>query len=431
MSVALFGFASVLMLALVGIPLGFGMILLGAGFFASIRGFEPALTMVGQTIADLAANDALAVVPMFILMGTFVHKADLAEELYDTAYAWFGHKKGGLAHATVLACAGFAAISGSSLATTATMTKVAMPSMRRLGYADSLAAGSVSCAGTLGVLIPPSVPLLIYAMLTEQDVGKLFIAGIVPGLLLAFLFFLSVGWTVHRDPTRGPPGDRSSWATRRAGLARIWPVGALFIMVIGGLYAGIFTSTEAAGIGAMGGLLILALRRKLSPKVFFDAMIETGGTTATVFTIAFGGLIFANFITLSGLTAAIVALIQSLDLPVVGVILAITLVYIVLGSLMESFAMMMITVPVFAAILQPLGVDLIWFGIFVTVMIELGMIHPPLGMNIFMVKTLMPDISIRTIFSGSIPFLVANVVLLIILIAVPDLALWLVKLMRT
>lgn len=430
MTLAFSGFAAVLLLAFVGVPLGFSMLTVGVGLFAAIRGWEPALVMAGQTIADLAANDSLSVLPMFILMGTFIYKADLAEELYDAAYSLLGHRKGGLAYATVLASAGFAAISGSSIATAATMTKVAMPPMRRRGYADSLASGCVSSAGSLGALVPPSIPLLIYGIITQQDIGKLFVAGILPAAVLGLFFMGAVGWTVWRHPQRGPAGEHTSWDQRVRKLGKVWGVLVLFALVVGGLYSGIFTATEAGSIGAIGALTFAVLRRKLTRHTSLEALVEAGKTTAMIFTIAFGGLVFANFVTLSGLTSSLVIWIESLHLPVPGVVGVIVLIYIVLGSLMEALSMMLLTVPVFAAIVQPLGVDMIWFGIFVAMMIEIGMIHPPLGMNVFMVKTILPDLSIRTIFTGTVPFLVANIIVLVLLVAFPGVPLWLVHLMR-
>jgi tripartite ATP-independent transporter DctM subunit len=430
MTLALLGFLTVLLFAFAGVPLGFSMLSVGVGFFALIRGLEPALAMAGMTIADLAANENLSVLPMFILMGTFIYKADLAEELYDAANAWIGHLRGGLAHATVLACAGFASMSGSSIATAATMTKVAMPPMRRHRYADSLAAGCVSSGGTLGALIPPSFPLLIYGVLTDQDIGKLFIAGIGPGLLLGTLFLLSIWWTVRRDPSKGPPGVRASWSTRFRKAGKIWGVLVLFLLVVGGLYSGIFTATEASSIGATGALVFAGIRRKLTFATLLESLVEAGKTTAMIFSIAFGGMVFANFVTLSGLTGTLVDWIQSMHLPLLGVIVVITGIYIVLGSLMEALAMMLLTIPVFAAIVQPLGANMIWFGIYVAMMMEIGMIHPPVGMNIFMVRTMLPELSISTIFRGTIPFLAANVIALVLVILVPGIALGLVGLMR-
>lgn len=430
MTLALIGFALVLLLAFYGVPLGFSMLTLGVSLFALTRGWGPALSMMGQTIADLAANDGLSVLPMFILMGTFIYKADMAEELYDAANAFLGHFKGGLAYATVLASAGFAAISGSSIATAATMTKVAMPPMRARGYSDSMASGCVSSAGTLGALLPPSVPLLVYGIITQQDIGKLFIAGIVPGALLGLMFMGAIWWTVLRHPERGPAGAHTAWPQRLRALSKVWGVLALFLLVVGGLYGGFFTATQAGSIGAFGSLLFALARRKLNLRIAFDALCEAAKTTGMIFTIIFGGKVFANMVTISGLTSQLVSGIQSLHLPAIGVILVIVLIYIVLGSLMEGLSMMLLTVPVFAAIVQPLGIDMIWFGVFVVMMMEIGLIHPPVGMNMFMVKTVMPDLSLRTILIGTIPFLIANIVALALLISFPGIALSLGHLLK-
>lgn len=430
MTLALIGFAAVLLLAFIGLPLGFAMLTIGVGFLAVIRGWEQSLAMAGMTIADFAANQNLSVLPLFVLMGTLIYKSDLAEELYDATNSCIGHVKGGLAHATILASAGFASISGSSIATAATMCKVALPPMRRHGYADSLAAGCVASGGTLGALVPPSFPLVLYGVLTNQDLGKLFVAGIVPGLLLAVLFMASIWWTVMRDPSKGPAGERVDWPTRLRKLSRIWPVLTLFIIVVGGLYSGLFTAIESSGIGATGALLFALSRRKLNFQTFLDSLIEAGRTTAMIFTIAFGGMIFANFITMSGLTGALVDWIQSMHLPLLGVIGVLTVIYIILGSLMDGLAMMLLTIPVFTAIVQPLGANMIWFGIYIAMMMEIGMIHPPVGMNIFMVKTLEPELSITTIFRGTLPFLAANAVTLALIIFVPGIVLALGTLLR-
>ncbi|OOG50401.1 TRAP transporter large permease [Polaromonas sp. C04] len=429
MTMALIGFALVLLLAFYGVPLGFSMLTLGVSLFALTRGWGPALAMMGQTIADLAANDSLSVLPMFILMGTFIYKADMAEELYDAANSLLGHFKGGLAYATVLASAGFAAISGSSIATAATMTKVAMPPMRARGYSDSMASGCVSSAGTLGALLPPSVPLLVYGIITQQDIGKLFIAGIIPGALLGLMFMGAIWWTVFRHPERGPAGAHTAWPHRLQALSKVWGVLALFLLVVGGLYGGFFTATQAGSIGAFGALLFALARRKLSLRIAFEALFEAARTTGMIFVIVFGGKVFANMVSISGLTSQLVSTIQSLHLPAVGVILVIVLIYIVLGSLMEGLSMMLLTVPVFSAIVQPLGVDMVWFGVFVVMMMEIGLIHPPVGMNMFMVKTVMPDLSLRTILIGTIPFLFANIIALALLIAFPAIALSLGRLL--
>lgn len=424
MTLALLGFASVLVLAFLGVPLCFAMLGVGIALFSMLRGMGPAMMMAGQTISNLAMNEGLSVLPMFILMGTLIYKSDLAEELYDAAYALVGHKRGGLAYATVLASAGFASISGSSIATAATMTKVALPSMRRHGYDDSLASGCVSSAGTLGALMPPSVPLLIYGIVAQQDIAKLFIAGILPGILLGSLFMLAIRWTVLRRPGVAPAGPALPWRERVSKVSKVWGIALLFVLVMGGLYSGIFTATEAGAVGAVGALVFTLLRRRLTWRVLRESLVEAGRTTAMIFAVAFGGMVYANFVTMSGMTSNLITLIAQLHLPVIGVIIFIMAVYVVLGSTMEAISMMLLTVPVFAAVLAPLGVNLIWFGVFVAMMIEIGMIHPPMGMNVFMVKTMMPDLSLRAIFAGTFPFLVANFLALAILVAFPAIATW-------
>ncbi len=430
MSMSLIGFGLVLLLAFYGVPLGFSMLTLGVGLFGLMRGWDPALSMMGQTIADLAANDGLSVLPMFILMGTFIYKANMAEELYDAANSLLGHYRGGLAYATVLASAGFAAISGSSIATAATMTKVAMPPMRARGYSDSMASGCVSSAGTLGALLPPSLPLLVYGIITQQDIGRLFIAGIIPGVLLGLAFMGAIWWTVRRHPERGPAGERTPWPQKLRALSKVWGVLALFLLVIGGLYGGLFTATQAGSIGALGSLIFAVARRKLNLRTAFDALCEAAKTTGMIFTIVFGGKVFANMVSVSGLTAQLVESIQAMHLPAVGVILIMVLIYIVLGSLMEGLSMMLLTVPVFMAIVQPLGIDMVWFGVFVVMMMEIGLIHPPVGMNMFMVKTIMPSLSLRTIFMGTLPFLIVNIVTLSLLIGFPMSTQWLEQLLK-
>ena len=424
MITALWGFAGVLLLAFLGVPLGFAMLLAGTIGFGILRGADPALSMLAQIVVDSSANYGMSVLPMFILMGVFVHKADVSEDLYDAANAWMGHLRGGLAHATVASCVLFAAISGSSIATAATMSKVAIPPMRRLGYSDTLASGSVASAGVLGVLIPPSVPLVIYGILTETDIRKLFIATIVPGILLALLFVAAIWITVALNPALGPPGERRSFAQRFTSLKGVWAVLILFAGVMGGLYGGVFTATESAGMGATGALVIALARRRMTWVRLLDSLVETGKTTAMIFTIVFGALAFANFITLSGMTGQLVEWIVAQKMGVIGVLAAMMVIYVVLGCVMEAMGLLILTVPVFAALAQQMGINLIWFGIFVTMMIEIGMLTPPVGMNVFTVKAMYPDIPLSTIFKGVAPFLVANLVAVGLLIAFPQMALY-------
>ncbi len=423
MTLALIGFGLLFLLAFAGVPLAFAMLIVGVGGFAWIRGLDPALSMLAQQVMDGSANYGMSVLPMFILMGLFVHRADLAEDLYDAANAWVGHLRGGLAHATVVSCAIFAAISGSSIATAATMSKVAIAPMRRLGYSDALSTGSVASAGVLGVLIPPSVPLVIYGLMTDTDIRKLFIATVVPGLLLTLFFIISVAVTIALRPQWGAPGPRAAWTERMKRLRGVWAVLLLFVSVMGGLYGGVFTATESAGIGAMGALLIALARRKMSFSAFIEDLVGAAKTTAMIFVIMFGALTFANFITLSGMTGVLVDSINSLNVGAVGVLIAIAIIYLVLGCLMESLSLMILTVPVFLPVAVAAGINPIFFGIFVVMMIEIGMLTPPVGMNVFTVKSMNPSIPISTIFKGTIPFLIANFSAVAALIAFPQLAL--------
>ncbi len=423
MTMALIGFVVLFVLAFGGVPLGLAMLLAGVGGFAYVRGTDGALAMLAQIMVDSSANYGMSVLPMFVLMGIFVHRAEISEELYDAANAWLGHFRGGLAHATVASCALFAAISGSSIATAATMSRVAIPPMRRLGYHDRLSTGSVASAGVLGVLIPPSVPLVLFGLLTETDIRKLFIATIIPGLLLTLFFIIAVWVTVSLNPALGPRGPKFTLKQKFIALKGVWAVIALFVFVMGGLYSGVFTATESAGIGAMGAFAFAVARRKMNLRVLVSCLVETGKTTAMIFTIIFGALAFANFITLTGMTVQLVDWIQQQGFSVYGVLISMCVIYLVLGCLMEAMGLMLLTVPMFTAVAVGMGVNPIWFGIFVTVMIEVGMLTPPVGMNVFTVKTLTPDVSLATIFRGVMPFLVANMALVACLIIWPALAL--------
>jgi tripartite ATP-independent transporter DctM subunit len=443
MQAAIIGFAVVLALALAGIPLGFALILVGILGFAAMRSgmvgksliqFDgaglsidwPSLSagfaMAGQQMFDISTNYGLTVIPLFVLMGAFIHRADLSAELYDSANAFLGHRRGGLAMSTIAACGGFAAVCGSSIATAATMARVAMPSMRRYGYADSLSAGSIAAGGTLGILIPPSVPMVIYGILAEADIGKLFIAGILPGILLTALFILAVAVQTAIDPAIGPAGARTAWPARIRALSRIWGVILLFAVIIGGIYLGVFTPTEAAGVGAAGAFLFALLRGNLGWRGTYEALVETGVTTGMIFVVTFGALIFSNFITVAGMTAQISAWIEGLNASPLGVMLAMCLVYVILGCVFDSLAMLILTVPVFVAIINPMGVDLIWFGIVVIIVVELGLITPPIGMNVFVVNSIVSNISVWTIFKGVWPFVFAMILCLALIIVFPPIA---------
>jgi tripartite ATP-independent transporter DctM subunit len=427
---ALIGFAALLLLCFFGFRIGFATMLVGLVGFAYERGWSAALTMTGDQIMEDAMSYNLSVIPLFILMGVFIYRADVSKDLYDAAYAGLGRLRGGLALSTVVACAGFSAVCGSSLATAATMTKVAMPPMRRYKYQDSLASGTIAAGGTLGIMIPPSVPLVIYGIIAEQDIGKLFMAGVLPGLLLVALFMGAVAVTVRYNPEAGPAGDPLPPEDVRRALRSVWPVIGLFVLVLGGIYGRIFTPTEAAGVGAFGAAVIAFLRGHLRTLAEWrDSLVEATKTTATLFIVIFGALVFAQFINLSGMPFDLLDLVEDLQLTPVQLVIFVAFVAVLMGMIFESIGILLLLVPVFLPALSASGVDMIWFGIIVVLVTELGLITPPIGMNVFVVKSMMPDIRLAQIFKGVTPFIAADLVGLVIVFAVPPVAIFLPKLM--
>ena len=431
MTIALIGFASLILLCFFGFKVGFATMFVGVVGFALERGWEPALAMTGTQIMEDAMNYNLSVIPLFILMGVFIYRADISRDLYDAAYVAVGQLRGGLALSTVIACAGFSAVCGSSIATAATMTKVAMPPMRKYNYADSLATGTIAAGGTLGIMIPPSVPLVIYGIVSEQDIALLFIAGIVPGLLLVSLFMIAVSVTVWIFPDAGPAGDPLPVDQKRQALKAVWPVISLFVLVLGGIYGGIFTPTEAAGIGAFGAATIAWLRGHLrTVREWKISLVEAAKTTATLFIAIFGALVFAQFINLSGMPYDILDAIDDMNLTPWQLVLVIALIAVLMGMIFESIGILLLLVPVFLPALYDAGVDMIWFGIVVVLVTELGLITPPIGMNVFVVKSVMPDAELKQIFRGVVPFIFAMVAGLVLVFAVPELATFLPNLMK-
>lgn len=425
MIVSLVGFAVLLVICFAGFPLGWAMVLVGFGGFGIVRGFDPAFATVGQLVLDFSMNYHFSTLPLFILMGAFVYRAALAEDMYDAAYAWLGHFPGGLAMTTVAACGGFAAVSGSSVATAATMAKVALPSMRRFNYDDRLAAGSIAAGGTIGILIPPSIALIIYGILVEEDIGKLFIAGIAPGILTIVLYIAVIRIVTIFRKEWGPPGDRTPWPERFRALGKVWGIVLLFLFILGGIYAGVFTPTEAGGIGAAGALAFAIARKKMTWPEFYKSLVEAGKTTVFVFTVAYGAIIFSNFINIAGMPDDILDFVNQLNVPPMGVIVAILIIYILLGAVFEGIGMILLTVPIFFPIVQSLGFDLIWFGIVVVMVTEISLITPPVGMNVFVIKTMLPDVSLWTIFRGIGPFFCADIVRLGLVVMFPQIALFL------
>ena len=395
------------------------MALVGGVGFALLTGVGPSLGMIGQIAYETTLSYGLSVLPLFILMGNLITQSKLSEELYRASNAIVGHYRGGQAMATVIACGGFAAVCGSSIATAATMAKVAMPPMRAYGYSRSLAAGAIAAGGTLGILIPPSVIMVIYGIMTRTDIGKLFIAGIVPGIVGILFYMGAVAWTTWRDPSAGPAAPRVGWADRLVALGGVRGVLALFALVMGGIYLGWFTPTEAAGIGAAGAFAIAILRRSLSLRGLYRVLEETAKTTAMMFAVLIGALLFSNFVNVAGMPQALSSFVLGQGYPPLLVLTLILLVYVVLGCVLESLSMILLTVPIFFPIVQQLGFDPVWFGILVVMVTEISMITPPIGLNVFVLRTVLPDIPTREVFRGVMPFIVADLFRLALVTLVP------------
>lgn len=432
MLTAAIGFLFLISLILLRMPIAFAMGLIGFFGYAALGNwnFAGAATMSAARLIDTAQDYGLSVIPLFILMGNFITRAGMSKELYQACYAFLGNKQGGLAMATITACGGFSAISGSSLATSATMAKVAMPSMRKYGYSDGLAAASIAAGGTLGILIPPSVILIIYSVLTEQSVRDLFAAGFIPGLLGVFLYLIATRYVVWRDPKTGPKGDTVSMAEKIQAIKSIGGITSLFVFVMGGIYLGIFTPTEAAGMGAIGSFLLSLYKRALTWSILHQILIETARTSTSLFSVVIGALIYSNFINRTGLPIELVEWIQTLDVQPIIVILILMGIYILMGTIFESLSMLLLTIPIFYPLVASLGFDLIWFGIIVVVVTEISLITPPVGLNIFVLKGVIKDIDTMTIFKGVTPFWIVDIIRLGILIFIPAISLWLPGLLR-
>lgn len=430
MTETLIGFAVMLALGFARLPIAFAMGLVGVVGFALKVGWLAAFAMTGSITYETGLAYGLSIIPLFILMGNLVTRAGLSEELYTASYAFLGHHRGGMAMSTIVACGGFSAICGSSIATAATMAKVAIPSMRRFGYSDALASGSVAAGGTLGILIPPSIILVIYGILTSQNIGKLFIAGLLPGLLAIMCYLVAVSATVHLDPKSGPRGLRMPWPERMHALKNVWGVLTLFILVLGGIYGGVFTPTEAAGIGAGGAFIFAVLRSGWSWPLYREILVESAATTAMIFSILIGALLFANFVNMTAMPAELLAFTNRFSAYPMLVIVAICLIYVILGCVLESMSMMLLTVPLFYPVVAHLGFDLVWFGIIVVVAIEISLISPPVGLNVFVLRSVLPDIPTRTIFRGVMPFFAVDVVRLGILVAFPAISLYLPRFVK-
>ena len=431
MTEALLGFVAIFALALLRMPLAFSMGLVGVIGIGLTRGWMPALASTAQVVQETGFAYTLSVIPLFILMGNFVARAGLAHELFHAAYTFVGHRKGGLAHATIAACAGFGAICGSSIATAATMSKVAYPSMKKLGYSDALSTGVIASGGTLGIMIPPSTIMVIYGIVTETHIGKLFAAGVLPGILTAILLMVAVVLMTLRDPEHAPAGEKFTWKQRLEALRGIWGVLLLVIVVLGGIYGGVFTATEGAGMGAAGAFLFAWARKALTWESLIGILVESARTTAMLFTLLIAATVFANFVNFTTMPGDLKEWITHLGLSPVMVVGAMMVIYIILGTVMEELTMVLLTIPLFFPIVVQLGFDPVWFGVLIVMVIQIGLISPPVGMNLFVLNTLLPKVGLGTIFRGCWPFVVMQVVSLAILLFFPSISLYLPSLMTS
>lgn len=425
MTEASIGLLAMLILALARVPLAIAMGLVGFAGLWWMRGMNPAMASVTSTVYESGFEYTLSVVPLFILMGNFVTRAGMSRELYRAAYTLVGHFRGGLGMATVMACAGFGSVCGSSIATAATMTKVAYPSMKEHGYSGQLAAGAIAAGGTLGILIPPSTILVIYGLVTETNIGKLFAAGFIPGILAVTMLCLTIAFLTWRNPELGPAAERSSWAERLSAFKGVWAVAVLFVVVMGGIYGGVFTTTEGAGVGAFGAFLIALLRGSLNFKVTLEVLTDSARTTGMLFMILVGALVFANFMNFTSMPDDLKSLVSDHNISPLTVMIFICAIYVILGAAMEELSIVLLTLPVFFPLVVSLGFDPVWFGIVIILVVMIGLISPPVGMNMFVVRNLLPELSTMTVFKGVLPFVFTLIAVLALLVAFPQIALFL------
>ncbi len=405
--------------------IGIAMAIVGFLGLWYLIGFDAAMGVLGITPLTEGSSYTLSVIPLFVLMGQFAFVSGISTDIYKTVYTWMGHLKGGLAMATVLACAGFAAICGSSLATGATMGMAAIPEMKKYRYDNRLSTGCVAAGGTLGILIPPSIGFIIYGILTEVSIGKLFMAGFIPGILLALLFIFTIFIQCAINPKMGPRGDSTSFATKVKSLSGTWGMLLLFIIVMGGIYLGVFTPTEAAGVGAFGAFLISVAKGKMTWKKLVECLMESGKTTAMIFLIIIGANIFSTFLGLARLPMGLADFVAGLALPKTVILYAIILVFILLGCVMDCYAIMILTVPIIFPVIEALHFDPIWFGVLMVIVLEMGLITPPVGLNVFVLKSAAPEVPLTVIFKGIWPFLLSTLTLIILLTIFPMIALFL------
>jgi tripartite ATP-independent transporter DctM subunit len=422
-TVGLIGIAFLFVLMILRTPVAFAMLLVGFFGMWALDSLRAAGAVLLTESYGAVSNYSLIVVPMFILLGNISSAAGFSRGLYDAANAWVGRFRGGLASASVLGCAAFSAVSGSSVATAVTIGKVALPEMRRLGYGNGLATGAIAAGGTLGFLIPPSTGFVIYAILTEESIGRLFMAGILPGILMMALFMGTVWLIAWRDPTAGPRGETLPFAQRFAVLARALPLIGIIVVSIGGIYVGAFTPVEASGIGAALVILLALVKRALSFEDFRGAVLDTVKTSAMLYTVVIGANVLNPFLAVTHIPATLGEALNGLGLGAYGTLFVIILAYVVLGMFLDGLSMLVVTIPIVFPVITGLGFDPIWFGVVAVIVIEMGMITPPVGLNVFVVKGVAPDVPMATVFRGVLPFLLAMIVGLFLIILFPQIAL--------
>ena len=421
--------AVMIALMVLGVPIAFAMGAAATAGLFFVAGPNQALMQASLVAWKEGTGFTLVCIPLFVLMGQFVFYTGVAGDLYRAAYAWFGSMSGGLGIASVWGCAAFAAVTGSSVAAAATMGTIALPEMKKYQYQDGLATATVAIAGTLGVLIPPSITFVFYAILTETSIGALFMAGVFPGILTAAFYAVIIYTRCKLNPALGPPGERTSWADRFKSIRPVWPALVLFLGVLGGIYAGVFSPTEAAGCGAAGALIIGLVMRRLKLKGYMEALMDTGRVTAMIFAIIIGGILFARFLTLTGVTEALVTVIVGLDVNRYVIVALLVPVYIFLGMILDVFGMIILTMPIVHPVMMALGFDPIWFGVFIVMMSEVALVTPPVGANVFVVAGIARGVPLMSIFKGVIPLLMGNFIVLALMVAFPQIALWLPRTM--
>jgi C4-dicarboxylate transporter DctM subunit len=428
-TVGFLGIGVLLILLFSGMQIGLGMGLVGFLGFAALSGFGPALGLLKTVPYSTFSQYDLSVIPLFILMGAFAFNSGLSEELYKAVYKWVGYMRGGLSMATVVACAFFAAICGSSLATAATLGSVALPEMRKYKYDDALATGSIAAGGTIGILIPPSVILIIYGIITELSIGKLFLAGFIPGILEAVFYMITISILTRINPSLGPRGPKTNFIEKVGAIKGTWQVLVLFLIVIGGIYFGWFTPTEAAGIGSFGAFFFAILRKKLNWENFKESLVDTLKTTGMIFIIITGAMFLGYFLSVARLPSELANFVAGIPVNRYVILALILFVFLLLGCLMDSMAIVLLTVPIFYPVILQLGFDPIWFGVLVVRLTEIGLITPPVGLNVYIIKGI-SNVPMGTIFRGIVPFLIADLCEVAFLIAVPQLSLFLPSLMK-